>query len=140
MTTSSNTSSASNTKQYTVEVADIGVFTFARRTMRLEFAVQAEQSRLTEGLAAPSSQLELFATVFSELKVLVLEAPKGWDLEAMDPNDPATWERLLAVHQAFRAKELSFRPGSRQGGQVAGPVVGGDAGVLVPAQVPAAAN
>lgn len=130
----------SNTQQFSIEVDGIGPFTFAKRTMRLEFRVQAEQSRLTEGQAEPSQQLATFAAIFSQLKVLTIDAPEGWDLDAMDPNDDDTWARLMKVHSALRAKELSFRRPAQPHRPGTGKEDGGNAGVLVPPAVPAGAN
>lgn len=130
----------SNTQQFSIEVPGVGPFTFAKRTMRLEFAIQAEQSRLTEGQEKPAPQLAMFSAIFAQLKVLTLTAPKGWDLEAMDPNDDSSWDRLVSVHKAMRDKELSFRRPAKPDGQGPGQANVGDAGVLVPPAVPTGAD
>lgn len=110
-----------NPKQFAVEVDGIGNFTFAWRTMRHEFAVQAEYSRLTEGVATPSQALEMLAGIVSQLKVLTLEAPADWDISSMDPLDDEVYAKLVKVHAAMRAKEGSFRrPKSATGGPATG--------------------
>ncbi len=130
----------STQQQYTVDVEGIGVFHFARRTMRHEFRVQAEYSRLTEGVETPTANLEIMAAVFAQLRVLTVLAPEGWDLDTVDPLDPEEYERLVRVHAAMRAKEGSFRRPSQANGQAAGPGNVGKPGVSVPPAVPAAAD
>lgn len=99
---------------FTVEVDGIGTFRFGRRSLRDEMRIGAEYSRLTEGVETPTASLELIAGWISTLKVMTVEAPKGWDIDAMDPLDDGTYTKLLKVHAAFRRKEDSFRGGEEQ--------------------------
>lgn len=99
--------------EFTIDIPGEGAFTFAKRNMRKELQIQAEYSRLTEGVDTPTSQLEMLAGIMSTLKVLTISAPKGWVLDELDPLDPDSYSRLLAVHAALRQKEGSFRrPGT----------------------------
>lgn len=126
--------------QYEVHVEDIGTFTFAKRTMRLEFKIQAEYSRLTEGVDTPTANLDYIAGVFSALRVLTLAAPDGWNLDNLDPLEQDDFERVIKVHSALRAKESSFRRKPAGGGAGAGQGDGGHDRVSLPASVPAAAD
>lgn len=121
----------SNERQHTIEVPNVGAFTFRRRVMRDEFKIGAEYSRLTEGVATPSSWLDMFATAFSTLKVLTAEAPAGWNLEEMEPDDNNTYRKILEVYGALRAAEARFRSGSGAGSEGFGPGAGGNNTALV---------
>jgi len=116
---------------FNVEVEGVGAFRFGRRSMRDEMRVGAEFSRLTEGVEAPTPWLELVAGVIAALKVLTVEAPDGWDVDAMDPLDQDTYDKLLSVHAALRAKEEDFRRSKSKASEKTGQVDGGDTGVLV---------
>lgn len=131
--------SASATDFY-IEVEPHGTFTFARRTMRDELRILAEVSRLTEGLENPTNQLSVLAGWIAPLKVLTVKAPDGWDIDTMDPLDPAVYEKLIKVYGALRDKEDSFRPGAAGGVKASGPADGQENGVLVSAQVQPSAD
>jgi hypothetical protein len=98
---------------FQVSVDGIGTFTFARRRMRDEMAIGAELSRLTEGVTTPTAFLALVAGWISTIKVLTVEAPSGWNIDEMDPLDEDSYAKLAQVHAALRAKEESFRGGSK---------------------------
>jgi len=94
---------------YQVQIDGLGSFTFGRRTMRDEFAIHAEYSRLTEGVENPTYFLASFAEYFSVLKVLTVVAPGGWDIETIDPQEDASLAQMKSVYAALRAKEADFR-------------------------------
>jgi hypothetical protein len=94
---------------FQVQVDGLGSFTFARRTMRDEFAIHAEYSRVTEGVDSPTNFLASFAEYFSVLKVLTVAAPDGWNVETIDPQEDASLAQLKSVFAALRAKEADFR-------------------------------
>lgn len=100
-------SNASGDFQITVEA--IGAFTFGRRTMRDEFAIAAEYSRLTEGVQTPTDFLHYYARMFSTLKVLTVSTPSGWDIEKLDPEEDASYAQLRSVFDALRVQEADFR-------------------------------
>ena len=127
-------------QQYTVEVDGIGTFFFAKRTMRHEFKIQAEYSRLTEGVETPTANLEYIAGVFSTLRVLTIKGPDGWDLDALDPLESEDFEKVIRVHAALRAKEGSFRRQPTAASQGTGQGDSGFGGVRVPPSLPAAAD
>lgn len=132
--------STANQQQFTVEVEGIGTFHFAKRTMRNEFRIQAEYSRLTEGVETPTENLQIMAGIFSTLRVLTLRAPDGWNLDDLDPLEEDDYAKAIRVHAALRAKEGSFRRGQAGTGSAAWQGDGRDGGVLVPTSLPAAAD
>lgn len=123
---------------HVIEIAGIGNFTFRRRVMRSEFQIGAEYSRLTEGVSTPSAWLDMFATAFSTLKVLTVEAPAGWNLEDMDPADNDTYRKIMEVFGQLRAAEDRFRLGHGTAGAHGSSGNGGNHSALVPPPVPAA--
>lgn len=94
---------------FQVLVDGLGSFTVGRRTMRDEFAIAAEYSRLTEGVPSPTDFLHFYARAFSTIKVLVVAAPGGWDVEKLDPQEDASYAQLIGVYDAIRAQEADFR-------------------------------
>src|SRR5882724_425224 len=90
---------------FVLTVDDIGTFTFAKRSMRDQFRVQAEHARLTEGVSPVPDDLDLAATAVATLKVFTVAAPDGWDVDSLDPLDPESYVKLMAVFGAFRARE-----------------------------------
>lgn len=119
-------------KTHILEVPGIGLFTFRRRTMGLEFKMGAEYSRLTEGVETPTTWLATLATATAALKVLTVEAPKDWDIDGMDPEDDTTYSRIMEVYGALRAAEARFRSGRGAAGQGCGAGTGGEPGAVVP--------
>lgn len=107
-------------KQYPIEIPGVGNFVFRRRVMRDEFKIGAEYSRLTEGVETPVQWLDLIATATATLKVLTVEAPAGWDIDGMDPEDGATYSRIMEVYGALRAAEARFRGERGVAGQAGG--------------------
>jgi len=93
---------------FTIDVEGIGSFTFARRTMRDEIRIQREFARIIDGVE-PTAWLEQVGGWISDLGVLTVEAPEGWDIEGMDPLDDDTYAKMAKVHAALRDKERSFR-------------------------------
>lgn len=93
--------------QLTVET--IGAFSFGRRTMRDEFAIAAEYSRLTEGVQTPTDFLHYYARMFSTLKVLTVTSPGGWNIEKLDPEEESSYAQMRSVFDALRAQEVDFR-------------------------------
>lgn len=94
---------------FQVQVDGLGSFTFGRRTMRDEFAIAAEYSRLTEGVATPTDFLHVYARAFSTVKVLQVASPGSWDVEQLDPQENASYAQLIGVFDALRVQEADFR-------------------------------
>jgi hypothetical protein len=94
-----------------VEVPDIGTFTFRRRTPRLSMQTVSAAIDFI-GEPARTSWQSLAGTIFGTLKVLTVSAPKGWDLDTMDPLDPEDFEKVQRVSEALTAAEARFRKGA----------------------------
>lgn len=101
---------------FTVDVEGVGTFTFARRTMRDEINIQVEFARFIQGVE-PTAWLATVCGWLSDLKVLTVQAPAGWDIETLDPLDDDTYANLSRVHKALRDKERSFRSQPAAGSQ-----------------------
>lgn len=119
---------------YSVAVEGLGNFTFARRKLSDELRVQAEHSRIVDGVE-PTVWLHNLATWMSTLRVLMVSAPMGWDLEELDPLENDTFEQINAVYMAMRAKEDSFRKKSGKGSEGASEGNGEVGRVLVSSEV-----
>lgn len=96
-----------------VVVPGIGTFRFRHRTLKDELRIGVEYSRLTEDVESPTKWLAVLATIIATLSVLTVRAPDGWDIEAMDPLDPETYLRLVAVHNALIAAERAHPRNNR---------------------------
>lgn len=123
-----------HTTDFDVPVEGIGTFTFGRRKLADEIAIQVEYARIIDGVQ-PTEWLALVAGWISALKVLTVRAPADWDVEEMDPLDDDTYAKLMKVHAALVDKERSFRSGAKAGGQGAGQGTGQVDRVLVPEEV-----
>lgn len=97
------------TSTQTITVDGIGVFTLRRRTLRVEIQISAEFNRLAEGQDTLAGWFRDLCEMVAYLKGVVVEAPPGWDLDAMDP-EPETYQRIVQVFTAAREKEATFRP------------------------------
>lgn len=116
---------------YELAVEGIGQFKFSRRSLGDELKVQVEYARITEGLMQPTPWLYSLGTWLSALRVLMVSAPDGWDMEAMDPLDDDTYDQMKRVYEAMREKEDSFRRKPGKASQATGPGDGQVGGVLV---------
>lgn len=114
-----------NVTDFDVPVEGIGTFTFGRRKMADEIAIQVEYARVIDGVQ-PTEWLALVAGWISALKVLTVRAPAGWDIDEMDPLDDDTYAKLMQVHAALAEKERSFRPGAKTGSEGPRPAAGED--------------
>lgn len=117
------------------DVPSVGQFVFARRTMRDEMRIASEYSRLTEGVMIPTPFLATVAGWIATLKVLIVSAPGGWDLDEMDPLDDDVYDKISKVNGALRRREGQFREKKGTGSKSTGQVPGGNDQLLVPAQV-----
>jgi hypothetical protein len=125
---------------YVVPVKGVGDFRFGRRTMRDQMKIQAEYSRLTEGIETPTEFFAVIAGAMATLKVLTVTAPDGWDIDEMDPLEEDTYNNLVAVHAALRQKEESFRTKPAKGIEATRAGTGEVSGVLVSQEVQPAAK
>jgi hypothetical protein len=113
-----------------VTVPDVGDFVFAKRTMRDEIATQVEYARMIDGVS-PTPWLEAVCGAMADLSVLTVKSPEGWDIEAMEPHDPETYAKLIAVHRGLLEKERTFRRGSAKADEAGGAVASQDDRVQV---------
>lgn len=104
---------------FTVKVDGVGTFTFGRRTMRDEIAIQVEYARIIDGVE-PTAWLQAVGGWLSVLRTLTVRAPEGWDLDTMDPLDDETYARLSKVYETLAEQERSFRRGPKPAGQGSG--------------------
>lgn len=104
---------------FDLTVEGVGRFTFGRRTMGDELAIQREYSNIIQGVE-PSAWLATMAGWLSVFRVLTVRAPEGWNPDEMDPLDESTYANLFKVYTALREKEGSFRPGSKVAPQANG--------------------
>ncbi len=102
---------------FTVTVDQVGTFTFGRRTMRDEIAIQVEYARIIDGVE-PTDWLQAVGGWISTFRVLTVRGPAGWDVENLDPLDPETYANMMRVYSALAEKERSFR--AKLGGAGAG--------------------
>lgn len=101
------------THRITLEVDGIGRFVFRTRTMADAIRICAERATLLGDAVQVPDWLDAFAIAFAALKVLTAEAPYDWDVDAMDPLDPKSYERVADVYRALRAHEHAAK--SQQG-------------------------
>lgn len=128
-----------NEEMHRVDVDGIGQFQFRHRTMKCEFRIGIEYSKLTGGIEKPTPWLNNFATMVSELTALTVTAPEGWDIDAMDPLDENTFKKIAKVHKALRTEEDSFRNPDRADSEGQGQGDSGDSGPMVSKDVSSAA-
>lgn len=117
-------------KDFTVQVKGVGNFVFARRSLADEISIQVEYSRITQGVPSPTLALFTLALAMATIRVLMVECPDGWDMDALDPLDDDEFEQIERVFTALRAKEDTFRKRPRAGSQEVGAGNGQDNGVL----------
>jgi hypothetical protein len=104
---------------FDVSVEGVGTFTFAKRRLVDEIAIQREIAAIYGGVT-PTPWLEVVSGWLSSLKVLSVRVPDGWNIDELDPLDENTYATLKAVHEALVAKEASFRRKDGVGGEAAG--------------------
>lgn len=122
---------------YYIDVNGIGRFRCARRSLSIEVEVQREYASMAGGVA-PTAWLMTLAEYLSTLRVLIVDAPEGWDMENMDPLDDETYQKLGRVFAALREREETFRGKPRTAGQAESPANGEHSGSVVSPDVPPA--
>lgn len=110
---------AAQTTDFIVPVDGVGTFTFGKRTMRDEIAIQVEFARLIDGVE-PTAWLQAVCGWMSVLKVLTVRAPDGWDLDGADPLEDETYARLSRVYESLVDQERSFRRGPKLASEASG--------------------
>ena len=119
---------------FVVKVEGVGAFTFGKRTMRDEIAIQVEYARIIDGVE-PTAWLQAVGGWMSTLRVLTVRAPAGFDLDELDPLDDASYSLMGKVYDALSEQERSFRRPKSGRGKGSGAAPGDDGGVLVSPKV-----
>ena len=110
---------APSLSDFNVSVEGVGNFTFARRKMDDEIAVQVEFARMINGVE-PTAWLQAVCGWLAALRVLTVRSPDGWSLDDLDPLEDDVYARLSKVHAALVEKERSFRRGRAPDSPAAG--------------------
>lgn len=98
-------------RTYTRPVPGIGDFIFRRRVLRDQIRIEAEAIRMLNG-PTTDPNLHNIALAVGTLSVLTVNAPEGWDLEALDPLIPSSVSQLWQVYGVLRAAEDEFLKGA----------------------------
>lgn len=95
-------------RTHAVEVEGVGRFVFHKRRIADQVRIEADAQRMTGG-PIDDVDLQNVAIAAATLKALAVEAPEGWDVDALDPLDRADTEKLWGVYRALREAEGRFR-------------------------------
>lgn len=122
---------------YVLDLDGVGQFEVLRLTQRQRLRVLTEQARLTEGLEDLPETLMQEASITAAVKVLVVKAPEGWDVDLIDPLDEdGSYSAMQRLYAAISEREQRFRGKTASAGTGAGTAQ--DGGVVVaPAVQPA---
>lgn len=121
-------------RDFPVDVEGIGRFIFGWRTMGDQFSIEIEMTRLCRGVA-PTPWLQTMSEWLGTLRILMVNAPAGFDLDDLDPLDDDVYDRVNRVFQALREKEDSFRGKTKAARKGDGQGAVEDSNVLVSPQV-----
>lgn len=100
-----------STTDFDLDVEGVGRFTFGRRKMRDELAIQVEYARIIDG-TIPTGWLSNIAGWLAAFRILMVTAPEDFDIDEMDPADPGTYERMGRVYGRLKEEEARFRKGN----------------------------
>lgn len=124
---------------FSVEVDGVGAFVFRHRTLRDGYRIEGERDRVLGGPVSDEA-LGASAMAYAALLVLTVEAPEGWDLDALDPVDDADTGRMFLVYRRMVETAATFHPRAVHNGPGAGPRDVGDPGVRLSPQIQSAAD
>ncbi len=102
---------------FIVPVPDVGSFTFGKRTMGDEIAIQVQFAKMIDGVEQPTMWLQTVCGWLAVLRVLMVRHPDSFDMDDLDPQDDATYAKLAKVHDALITKERSFRRPKNSAGE-----------------------
>ncbi len=96
-----------------LDLPDVGVFRFGRRTYGDRLKIRAEYLRLVKEFGDDDPDLSMYAAIISSHKVLCVEAPSGWeDLADLDLVGSGNAEqKIFELYTLLKDKEDSFRGG-----------------------------
>jgi hypothetical protein len=124
---------------FTVDMPDLGKFTFRRRNLGDDLRIMADYDRITGGLESPSSLLDSLATALATYKVLAAAWPSAeWAplrVEKMDTLADDRTAQLLSLFGALSAREDEFRPAAKRRFAAPGPGPSEEPGDVVPPEI-----
>lgn len=105
-----------------VELPDVGVFRFGRRTFGDRMKIRAAYLRLVKELGDADDDLSMYAAMIAAHEVLCVEAPAGWEnLADLDLLETADTERnIYELYSLLKDKEDAFRQGESKSGEKQG--------------------
>ena len=95
-------------ERFTVQVDNVGEFSFRKRRIRDQIWIEAEALRITGG-ATSDLALQIAAEKMATISRLALEVPAGFVVEDLDPFDRADISKLYQVGGALQLAEDRFR-------------------------------
>jgi len=95
-------------KQFQVKVEGVGPFTFRKRTLALQVALEAEAQRMVGGICLDPGLVGA-ANEIATIQTLMLQGPPGFSLDDMDPLDLEAQATLHQIYEALRVAEEEFR-------------------------------
>lgn len=101
--------SESNT--LTVEVPDLGTFIFRRRTIRDNFWIDGEATRLLGG-PVDDPLLAVAAKAYATVQRLLVTSPPGWNLRDLNAYSSKAMQEVFAVAEALGGAEARFLDGA----------------------------
>lgn len=105
-----------------IDLPEVGVFRFGRRTYGDRLKIRAEYLRLVKEFGDDDADLSMYAAMIASHTVLCVEAPAGWDdLSELDLVAPGNAEdRIFELYALLKEKEDSFRKGESKSGKAEG--------------------
>jgi hypothetical protein len=121
-----------------VELPDVGTFRYARRQIGDRLAIRRDYLRYTQEFADDDPDLSLYAALIATHEVLCVDCPEGW--ENIASLDADKLDKAFELGTLLKAKEEAIAKGAPKSGAGEGPGIGGDGGVHVASDLPAAAD
>ena len=124
---------------FTIDVPEIGVLTFAKRTRRDNFAIGAEYHRLTNGTEPGDTYFGYLSQAQATLDILLVDATETFkntlDIDKSDPLDATIETNIIAAFVALCNKEQAFRKTTNKVVKAESTADAGHDGVLVSEEV-----
>jgi hypothetical protein len=100
----------SSLTDFTVDVPGIGQFVFARRGVRDAFRIRGAYAQITGSHYTVDGRMaDISALGFATIITLMVEGPKGFNIEALDPLEDEDFDKtIMKIFAALRDKEVSF--------------------------------
>jgi hypothetical protein len=113
---------AAQSTDFSVDVENIGRFTFARRKMGDVGKIRSRYNVMTEGNYTPEGYIaDMTSWAIVTLQTLTVAQPDSFNIDNLDPlEDPDCEKKVTSIYNALRNMEDSFRPKPAQASEVAG--------------------